>query len=126
MKGVLNETLFEKEVFQTVIHFESYDEASDLVAGSLQSELRRNSGRPPGGSQSRYDAVTEVGVSEQAVCGFHVNPVSPGCEKPGKHVLHVPTLIERKQMAENEAAHVRRDNPITDDVGEAGTVFQFF
>ena len=39
LKGVLNETLFEKEVLQTVIPIDSHDEASNLVAGSLQSEL---------------------------------------------------------------------------------------
>ena len=91
-----------------MIPIDSFDEAGDLVAGSVQSELRRNSGRPPGGIQSRNDADTDVGVSERAVCGFHLNPASPGHEKPGKHVPHVPTLIERKQMAENEPAHVRR------------------
>ena len=39
-------------------------------------------------------------------------------------MLHVPTLIERKQMAENEPAHVRREKPITDGVGETGTVLK--
>ena len=123
---MIKEPLLEKEVFQTVVPIDSYDEASNLVAGSLQIELRRNSGRPPGGIQSRNDADNDVGVFERAVCEFHLNPASPGHEKPGKHVLHVPTLIERKQMAENEPAHVRREKPITDVVGEAGTVFKKF
>ena len=83
LKGVIKEPLLEKEVFQTVIPIDSFDEASDLVAGSLQSELRRNSGRPPGGIQSRNDADTDVGVSERA-----------------------------------------REKPITDVVGESGTVFK--
>ena len=125
LKGVIHEPLFEKEVLQTVNSIDSYDEGSDLVADSLQSELRRNLGRPPGGSQSRNNADTEVGLSDRAVCGFHVNPVSAGHDKPGKHVLHVPTLIETKQMAENETAYVRREKPITDGVDEADTVFNF-
>ena len=66
LKGVIKEPLLEKEVFQSVIPIDSSDEASNLVAGSLQSELRRNSGRPPGGIQSRNDADTDVGVSERA------------------------------------------------------------
>ena len=122
LKGLIHEPLIEKEVLLTVSPIGSYDEGSDLVADSLQSELRRNSGRPPGGSQSRNDADTKVGVSDRAVCGFHMNLVRAGHEEPGKHVLHVPTLIETNQMAENEPAHVRREKPITDVVGEAGTV----
>ena len=53
-----------------------------------------------------------------------MNLVRAGHEEPGKHVLHVPTLIETNQMAENEPAHVRREKPIIDDVGQAGTVFK--
>ena len=64
--GIAQEPLLEKEVFETVIPIDSFDEAGDLVAGSVQSELRRNSGRPPGGIQSRNDADTDVGVSERA------------------------------------------------------------
>ena len=126
LKGEINEPLFEKEAFQTVIPIDFYDEAINLVAGSLQSELRRKSGRPPGGSLSRNDDVTEVVVSQQAVYEFHVNPVSPAHEKPSQRVLHVPTLIETKQMAENEPAHVRREKPSTYGVSEAGTVLNFF
>ena len=51
-----------------------------------------------------------------------MNPASPGHEKPGKHVFHVPKLIERKQRAENEPAHVRRERLFTNVVDEAGTV----
>ena len=38
-------------------------------------------------------------------------------------MLHVPTLIEKRQMGENAPAHVRREKPIRDGVGEAGIVF---
>ena len=61
LKGVINEPLFEKEAFQTVITIDSSDQASDLVADPLQSELQRNSGRPPGWSKSKTDADTDVG-----------------------------------------------------------------
>ena len=60
LKGVIEEPLLEKEVFETVIPIDSSDESSDLVAD------------------------TDVGVSERA-----------------------------------------REKPITDVVGEAGTVFKF-
>ena len=83
LKGVIKEPLLEKEVSETMIPIDSSDKASNLVAGSLQSEFRTNSGRPPGGIQSRNDADNEFGVSERA-----------------------------------------REKPITDVVGEAGTVFK--
>ena len=39
LKGVIEEAFLDKEVFQNVIPIDSFDEAGDLVAGSIQSEL---------------------------------------------------------------------------------------
>ena len=75
-------------------------------------EPGENSGRPPGGIQSRNDANAEDGVSDQALCEIHVNHVRPGDEKPDECLLHVSRLIKEKLMAENASAHVGHEKPI--------------
>ena len=45
--------------------------------------------------------------------------------KPHKHVLHVLTLREIKQMEGNEPMHARREKPIRDDASKSGKVSFF-
>ena len=102
LKGLIHEPLIEKEILLVVNPIDSYHEGSDLVADSVQSELRRNSGRPPGGIQSRNNAKIEDGFSDRAVCRISMNPVRVGDEKWVGQRICEPSLIEKKQIAKSK------------------------
>ena len=62
----------------------------------VEPELRRNSGRPSRGIQSRIHAKIEDGFSVRAVYGISMNPMKVGNEKPVEHMLYVRRLTKEE------------------------------